>query len=624
MLPRRPLDGRERPEPPTLPGEDDVWRPSEPALRTLRTLHAVLRREDILLVKLGRKPLLLVAALVALVAVGSAGLLLLSRRGDAGRIRHPADPGQGEERIQSLASLDVMRTGTVRLRIVEPGPEDDTARLDYRFSSPASPVADADIRGYLDGETKYLFNQGTSYHMRVGRRYNGGFHGELELKRSLVRWHMELPRLDRVDVAEARIRLWAERHHTNSPLASPDAPTLHLYAYPADQDWDAGRGGIGNDDFSAPADGEVSWEALRTGEKAWSRPGGGLSRAATDGPDAPSALAYTPITAVDTFVTLVGGPLRERIGELYSEGADELGVLLKLDDVEEDLRGTEMSLLSSNFGSDADLLQRRPTLEVALRVPGRITERGWDFVLEPGASVTFPRLEAAAAQVLLDAEVTGETGAPPVLWIRGGRDGGEEGDLAWTPLGDNPVVRSGWDWLQVKATAAPHLVTFGDPFDVSIRATWLSPGPRDAQSPELALIAPSGTVHRVRGRGVDVSGYIMEFTPRELGLWRYGWSFRPSPVYPLGAHEGEGLFFVRPPDDAAVSLARLRDFSGYLMENADSVRANREGYQTQFNNFVRWAADLEHTGSPRDSATAARLLRKVRLRIGPRRYEERP
>ena len=58
----------------------------------------------------------------------------------------------------------------------------------YRIASEKYPVTDTEIRGLLDGTVKHHYNQGTAYHMRLGRRYSGSFDGQFELKRALVRW----------------------------------------------------------------------------------------------------------------------------------------------------------------------------------------------------------------------------------------------------------------------------------------------------------------------------------------------------------------------------------------------------------------------------------------------------
>ena len=82
---------------------------------------------------------------------------------------------QNHSRPAMLKKLDVRRHGTVnisRILLDHPiqGAQGQYARVKYRLSHPASAVEDTDIRGYLDGSVKYTFNQGTSYHMRVGRR----------------------------------------------------------------------------------------------------------------------------------------------------------------------------------------------------------------------------------------------------------------------------------------------------------------------------------------------------------------------------------------------------------------------------------------------------------------------
>jgi hypothetical protein len=113
----------------------------------------------------------------------------------------------------------------------------------------------------------------------------------------------------------------------------------------------------------------------------------------------------------------------------------------------------------------------------------------------------------------------------------------------------------------------------------------------------------------------------MRFVPDELGLWRYGWSFRPSPVYPPGSHEGEGLFFVEIPAPAEASIERLESLAEDLIAAAGEVDIRGSRFQTRLNNLVRWGARIEQTGSSADSLAAVELLRAVRSAVSPDRYK---
>ena len=92
--------------------------------------------------------------------------------------------------VEEISSLTVARSGRLSVLSLYPGrrnQEDNSERLTYVISAFQDRVEDTEIRGFLDGTVKHHYNQGTAYHMRVGRRYSGALGGEYELKRALLR-----------------------------------------------------------------------------------------------------------------------------------------------------------------------------------------------------------------------------------------------------------------------------------------------------------------------------------------------------------------------------------------------------------------------------------------------------
>ncbi len=95
-------------------------------------------------------------------------------------------------------------------------------------------MEDNDLRGYLDGNFKWGWNQVGQIHVRVGRRARGPAFGEYELFRLVQRWDgMALP--PAVHIHQARLRLGVEE-------GPPFSVTVYLYE--VKKDWNPGGGGI--------------------------------------------------------------------------------------------------------------------------------------------------------------------------------------------------------------------------------------------------------------------------------------------------------------------------------------------------------------------------------------------
>lgn len=525
------------------------------------------------------------------------------------RLRLRPNQEQTDERVREIASMTVQRTGSLRITVVPYGALGDGETVEVRYSlrGPFAAVEDTDIRGFRDGTVKYDYNQGTAYHLRVGRRYGGLYNGQLELKRSLIRWR--LPSLPpRAHVSAARVSLYIEAFLLNSPLAGGGlTKPLHLFAYPADSGWAAGAGGRTRNDFSSAAPGEATWTEARSGEVAWAEPG--ALRAGTE----PVGLGL--LARGDSSLVMEGPRLTEYVQWSYSRNR-ALDLLFKLEDEEEDRFGTELGIFSSQFGDNRDAFSRRPCLDMTVELPGPASSYTENFVLEPGMAHVSAVFKHEAGRVLLAAE-TDDGGSleremvGPAIFARGGPSDLPPDSAEWKRLW-HPIAVD-WDWSQFKVSVPPNLVSWGDTFSVNLLETWVQPGPREKQTPELALVAPSGAVHRVRGRATAGLRYEMKFRPMELGLWRYGWSFRPTPTRPLGGHEGEGVFYVMP-SFGHDGLRRLKEFAGRLVRWTRQTGPATPALQTNVDGFVRWATGVSQSDAEQ-ATTVDSLIAEVRAAV---------
>jgi hypothetical protein len=522
---------------------------------------------------------------------------------------------QDSARLAEIRSLEPLRRGRIRTHVLDlsgtkaraEAGVPDTIR--YSLQAPAWHVEDAEIRGFLTGDMKYDFNQGTAYHMRVGRRFAGPFDGLYELKRGLARW--SLPTFPPgARVLAAAVSFWVQGHDQKSPLAKKDVPALHLYAYPVRDTWVEGRGGRKRDSFSPASPGEVTWKDARSGEEPWPSPGG-LELRGNGYADPP--LAAATVTVGDRLVTLGSPELAAHVAQRASEGKT-LDLMLKLDDDGEDRRGTEIGIMTSEFGDLHEARPKRPRLDLVVVAPGRNLGGTEWFTIEPGQDRVLPPTAHPGRTVLLAAEIEASDGeVEPGISVRGGTGAPGE-DSTWNAL-VAPVERR-WDWSQFRIQSPSHRVALGDSVTIQLREFWVRPGPRNRQLPELALVAPSGDLHRQAFRPVDGEVYRISFRPEEPGLWRYGWSFRTIATQPAGAHRGEGVFQVMLPGVGATSeMASFREWGNRLIEDLGKKRLSDRSAQVRVNALCRWAAAYGPRASAAERTEMDRVVREARARL---------
>jgi hypothetical protein len=314
-------------------------------------------------------------------------------------------------------------------------------------------------------------------------------------------------------------------------------------------------------------------------------------------------------TIVDDNTSLVvqGGSLADYAQEVIDSGTT-FSVLLKLEDDEEDRWGTELAILSSNFGNKNDAVTKRPQLEFELEVPGLARTSELFFALEAGTERVAPLQRHVGGAVLISVDLEETGGIAPALFVRGGAVADSPSETEWEPY-HYPIVRE-WDWSQVKVVSPGQRLGWGDSFDLELLETWVRPGPRERQVPEMMLISPSGRRFRVLARPKPEFLYRFEFEPDEFGLWRYGWSFRPTRTRPLGGHQGEGVFYVGIPSGPSAGQ-RLERLADHIVVSLQDVRFTDPVVQNNVSGFTRWAGAYGLAG-PDERRAADRLLERVR------------
>ncbi|HEU5310543.1 MAG TPA: hypothetical protein VFV24_03725, partial [Candidatus Eisenbacteria bacterium] len=395
------------------------------------------------------------------------------------------------------------------------------------------------------------------------------------------------------------------------PLATgQESGGLHLYAYPIDGRWVEGAGGEKRDNFSPASPGEVTWKDARSGVEPWPAPGG-----LGPGKDgyAHSALAMALIRGDERTVLLGGPALAAHVASRASEGRT-LDLLLKLDDGEEDRLGTEIGLMTSEFGDEHDAHSKRPRLDVVVALPQGGSSRIEGFTIEPGQDHRLDPVLHRGSTVLLAADLeAADGGVPPGIFVRGGAGEPSE-STAWVPL-TSPVERR-WDWSQFLVRSPMTRLPIGDSLEIRLREFWVRPGPRERQVPELVLVSPSGELQRLAGHPGEGDEYRLPIRPEEPGLWRYGWSFRPTPNRPPESHRGEGLFYVSlpGPEDPGAS-ARVERWSQELLRALRAGRVSKASAQAQVNALCRWVATRAASAPSSERPALDRMVRETRAAL---------
>jgi hypothetical protein len=369
-------------------------------------------------------------------------------------------------------------------------------------------TTDNDLRGFLDGGFAWGWNQATQTHVRLGRV--GGHrkprHGEEELFRIAQRWEgVELPA--DATVHRARLVLVVEE---------PPPTSLRVLLYGVRREWGPGAGGIDRNNVSAPAPGEVWWNAAAEGEDEWGLPGAGYaSNEATDADTGVGPLAEATVGPAGGALTFASPRLTEYVGARATRG-EPLRFLIKLADVQEDVPGAFLSLYSAAQG-DRLTEARRPLLELEWDSSREVARREDAVHLEHGRTLVLPRmpsLEDTWAVSFLP-----EPGSlRPTVEQRWGR-----GDWTSDWRHGSILAEAEAEWIQVRLRAQVNPVALGTSFRTELSDTWILTGPPEAQEVLFTFTSPTGAGHRCLAEYRGQWTWSVEFMPDEVGPWRYQW-----------------------------------------------------------------------------------------------------
>jgi hypothetical protein len=460
-------------------------------------------------------------------------------------------PAPARERLLAAPTHGVLRVSLLGGRAE--GGVGALHRMTYVAGTAFSGVDDNDIRGFLDGGFLYGWNQPLQTHVRVGRRRSSPRYGETELFRVLMRWSaLGLP-ADAV-VERAALSIGVE-------WGNPRPLRVVLYAVRAD--WEPGRGGDRQDNNSPPEAGDVWWGARAHEREPWGLPGAGFASDVHPAADTPgTALAATILPPDSGVLRFESAGLARELQESAREGRS-LRLLIKLSDDLEDDPDTQIYLYSAEHGDQRNPA-RRPRLEVDWRSDSARTLLERRLLIESGR-----RFESGPIPVgedeWLAASFESERGSGPVtLEVRDGPDS------AWRPI-LAPLPPNGAREWELRALAAENPVALGRPFSTWLRDTWLPSGPPDEQEVGFVFQAPSGARHQRQARHTGDYRFEVEFTPDELGVWRYHFEHSFEEPYRSAAGSFHVLALERSGVVEALEALLARAESAPIELDADQV-----------------------------------------------------
>ena len=370
-------------------------------------------------------------------------------------------------------------------------------------------MEDNDLRGFLDGNFKWGWNQPTQSHVRVGRRGTRPALGEHELFRVIQRWDEPLlppnPTIHHV-----RLSLQIEK--------GADAP-LQVLLYEVHPDWEPGNGGTNNNNNSPPKPGEVWWGDVGFQERSWGLPGAGYAsdtdpRADTGAMPLAEARYHPGSKSVDFTSPRLDSYIESRL-----KNHQPLLFLIKLADYLEDIPGNLLTFYSANYGIDRQTSLKRPQLVLEWESNQETANFKQELFIEYGRTYRFPKMETQGATVFA-ASLDSQTGyEQPTIRIRGGSGP----DMSpWQPL--FLPIQATWDWVEVQVLAVTDPISQGNTFVANLRDTWITSAPPDEQQVLWTFISPYGDVHEVMATYVKDYTWQVHFQPKEIGRWRYSWS----------------------------------------------------------------------------------------------------
>jgi hypothetical protein len=471
-----------------------------------------------------------------------------------------------------------------------------------------SGMEDNDLRGYLDGRFKYGWNQASQAHVRAGRATTGLRWGEYEIFRAIQQW-------DGVDLPPA-VRV----HRARLELTVEDSPhrDVRVMLYEVKKDWNPGQGGERHDNNSPPVEGEVWWDEVAHGKRPWGLPGVGFASDTHPDADTPAMpLAESRYREEDGRIAFESEALRAYVERRVRE-RQPLLFLVKLADAYEDHTSTLLYIYSGNVDGPRHP-ERRPRLVLEWESAAEVARLERPIHLEHGRSLVIKDVDVRGARSLAVSFLADEGFEAPRVDLRSKAEGER-----WRPA-SLPLALAA-DRVDLKLKAAQDPVTVGTPFQSELRDTWVRSAPPDKQKVEYTFVAPSGVRHHVDARYVGDYRWQVEFTPGEVGRWRY--YFRHQFEDPYKSSEG---FFDAMPGDREDVERQLRELLADVRAAWPKVE---KGQQTEvvhqfgerFWRLERAAMQLETPESFRseDGRGTFALITEIRQAMSGRRVPDEP
>jgi len=411
-----------------------------------------------------------------------------------------------------------------------PGP---VHRQRYRKEGSYQAMADVDLRGFLDGRFQYGWNQPDQVHVRVGRRKSSPRYGETELFRVVQRWdELRVPR--DASVEEASLEIFIERGIDRR---------VNVLLYELVQDFSPGRGGAERNNTGPPELGDVWWGERAHRQAGWGLPGAGF--ASETHPEADTrkmALAQAIYRPGATTLRFTSESLRAMIEDRV-RAERPLDFLMKLSDADEDVPATLIYLYSAEEGNTGNPA-RRPRLTLAWHSPARRTLLDRELLLEPGRLAELPVVPLRAGEHLAVSFDPAPGSDPVTLEWR------VQGAASWQTT-TGPIVADEDQTIELRAVAALHPVALGQPFETTLRDTWIRTAPPEEQELRYTLVSPSGKRFEKIAHYEGDYRFSLSFLPEELGRWHY----RFAHEFEFPYESAEGVFDVVGTDRTGVVAA---------------------------------------------------------------------
>ena len=423
------------------------------------------------------------------------------------------------EEPQLVANSEVSVCGTLHIDIIPGKAAQDIETIDANEhvtrlvrGNQYAAMEDNDLRGFLDGNFKFGWNQVSQTHLRLGRRGSSPRFGEHELFRNLQRWS-KIPIPREAEILEADVTLSLE--------SGPPFP-VDIAVYAVLKDWNPGSGGLKRDNNSPPEPGEVWWVEAKAGAVAWSIAGAGHASDTHPSADTKAQpLAISRYAPGDTEIVFKSSRLTDYV-ETRIRNAKPLLLLYKLVDPYEDSLGSVLEIWSANFGIESSV--RRPSLQIRWRPARAVMSDNVKLLLEPGR-----RIELQAYAVPVDGQLattfqhgdwsgaSGSCGLLPYLEYRP-----INGDHSWRALPPVADIMRGSS-IELRITAAERPIALGETFTAIIRDTWIPVGAPEDQSVHWTFWRPDGSRINVAAEYIGEYEWRTNLPVNMLGRWAFRW-----------------------------------------------------------------------------------------------------